>query len=136
MARKAHHPAAKKPGNGHAHAPAPGLGARVRSLNRAARSFRQQVRTTASDFGDALDVRRRVRRHPYVMMAAALGVGYVLGGGLFSRTTVRLLGVAGRVATLPLIRGELIGLAEAMLSGSADAEDDSKHSGSDVPSPS
>lgn len=131
MARKPH-PPSRKSGNGHAHAP--GLGARVRSLNRAAHSFKQQVRTTASDFGDALDVRRRVRRHPYAMMAAALSVGYVLGGGLFSRTTIRLLGVAGRVATLPIIRGELIGLAEAILAGSGEATDEV--SGSDEPSPS
>ncbi len=134
MARKPH-PASKKSGNGHA--PAPGLGARVRSLNRAAHSFQTQVRTTAADLGNAFDVRRRVRRHPYAMVAAALGVGYVLGGGLFSRTTARLLGVAGRVAALPLIRGELIGLAEAVLSGSADSEDTAaKTQGSDVPSPS
>ena len=137
MARKPH-PPAKKSGNGHAHAPPPGLGARVRSLNRAARSFKEQVRTTAADFGNAFEVRRRVRRHPYAMVAAALGVGYVLGGGLFSRTTARFLGVAGRVAALPLIRSELVGLAEAMLSGSADSEDDARHTpqGSDVPSPS
>jgi len=136
MATRKPHPPPKKHGNGHA--PAPGLGARVRSLNRAARSFKEQVRTTASDFGDALDMRRRVRRHPYAMLAAALSVGYVLGGGLFSRTTVRLLGVAGRVATLPLIRGELIGLAEAMLAGPAESEDEptGRHQGSDVPSPS
>jgi hypothetical protein len=132
MARKSH-PPPRKSGNGHTHAPAPGFGARVRSLNRAARSFREQVRTTATDFGDALDVRKRVRRHPYAMVAAALGVGYVLGGGLFSRTTIRLLGVAGRVATLPLIRSELIGLAEAMISGAPESEEDS---GSDAPSPS
>jgi hypothetical protein len=135
MARKPQ-PPPRKSGNGHGHAPPPGLGARVRSLNRAARSLKEQVRTTASDFSDALDVRRRVRRHPYAMVAAALSVGYVLGGGLFSRTTVRLLGVAGRVATLPLIRNELIGLAEAMLSGPADAEDSTTHAGSDGPSSS
>lgn len=135
MARKPH-PASKKPGNGHA--PAPGLGARVRSINRAARSFREQVRTAAADVGDAFDIRRRVRRHPYAMLAAALGMGYVLGGGLFSRTTIRFLGVAGRVASLPLIRSELVGLAEAMLHGATESEGGSRHSpqGSDVPSPS
>ena len=134
MVRKAH-TSARKSGNGHA--AAPGLGARVRSLNRAAHSLKTQVRTTAADLGNALDLRRRVRRHPYAMVAAALGVGYVLGGGLFSRTTVRFLGVAGRAASLPLIRGELIGLAEAILTGSPESEDSgTKASGSDVPSPS
>jgi len=96
MARKPH-PAAKKSGNGHA--PAPGLGARVRSLNRAAHTFQTQVRTTAADLGNAFDVRRRVRRHPYVMVAAALGVGYVLGGGLFSRQPDRVIAVVKAFST-------------------------------------
>jgi hypothetical protein len=120
----------RKAGNGHA----PGLGDRVQSLGRAARSFRAQARSTAEDFSHALDVRRRVRRHPYLMVAAAMGVGYVLGGGLFSKTTVRLLGVAGRVAALPFVRSELVGLAEAVLSGHAEAEDG--QSAQDVTSPS
>ncbi len=134
MARKPH-PASKKSGNGHA--PAPGLGARVRSLNRAAHSF--QTQSPHHGGGPRQRLRRASARapSPYAMVAAALGVGYVLGGGLFSRTTARLLGVAGRVAALPLIRGELIGLAEAVLSGSADSEDTAaKTQGSDVPSPS
>jgi hypothetical protein len=94
------------------------------------------MRSTAEDFGHAFEVRRRVRRHPYAMVAAAVGVGYVLGGGLFTRTTARLLGVAGRVAALPLIRSELVGLAEAVLSGTGHSEDTPNPPGSDVPSPS
>jgi hypothetical protein len=138
MARKAHppprtHASEKKSGNGHS----PGLGARVHSLGRAARTLRQQARSTAEDLGHAFDMRHRTRRHPYAMVAAALGVGYVLGGGLFTRTTARLLGVAGRVAALPLIRSELIGLAEAVLAASGSAEESPPAvSGSDVPSPS
>jgi hypothetical protein len=136
MARKPQpprpHTSAKKPTNGHPE----GLGARVHSLGRAAHSLREQARSTAEDLVHAFDMRRRTRRHPYAMVAAALSVGYVLGGGLFSRTTVRLLAVAGRVAALPLIRSELIGLAEAVLSGSAEAEETKVAPGSDVPSPS
>jgi hypothetical protein len=123
---------AKKATNGHSE----GLGARVHSLGRAAHSFRQQVRSTAEDLGHAFDVRRRVRRRPYAFLVAAAGVGYVLGGGLFTRTTARLLGVAGRVAALPVIRSELIGLAEAVLTGAAHSQDSASASGSDVPSPS
>lgn len=123
---------AKKATNGHSE----GLGARVHSLGRAAHSFREQMRSTAEDFSHAFDVRRRVRRHPYALLAAAVGVGYVLGGGLFTRTTARLLGVAGRVAALPLIRSELVGLAEAVLSGTGHSEDTPTPPGSDVPSPS
>jgi len=60
------------------------------------------------------DWRARVRRHPYGMLATAAGVGYLLGGGLCSRTTVRLLGFAvrlgARLAALPVIGDALIGM--------------------------
>jgi hypothetical protein len=133
--RKPHAPPraqGKKATNGHSE----GLGARVHSLGRAAHSFRTQVRSTAEELGHAFDVRRRVRRHPYAFLAAAAGLGYVLGGGLFTRTTARLLGVAGRVAALPVVRSELIGLAEAVLAGAGHSVDTSSPPGSDVPSPS
>ncbi len=120
-------------GNGHA----PGLGGRVDSLGRVARSFGEELRGTAADFGRALDLRGRAQRHPYLLVAAAASLGYVLGGGLFTRTTARLVGLAGRVAALPLVRSELLGLAEAMFSGSPQAEDSPRTpGGQDVPSPS
>jgi hypothetical protein len=121
-------------GNGKRHHAAGGR--RVDSIGRAAGSFSRELRSTAADLGRALDLRGRVHRHPYLMVAAAVGAGYVLGGGLFSSTTARLLGLAGRVATLPVLRNELIGLAEAMISGEADPDDVGSVSGSDVPSPS
>ncbi len=126
-------PPAESSGNGHA----PGFARHVDSLGRVARSFSQELRDTAADFGRALDMRGRVQRHPYLMVAAAAGLGYVLGGGLFTRTTARLLGVAGRVAALPVVRSELVGLAEAMLSGATAGEDGPRPtSNQDVPSPS
>jgi hypothetical protein len=111
-------------------------GSRADSFGRAAQSLRRELRTTAADLGRALDLRGRVHRHPYAMVAAAVGVGYVLGGGLFTRTTARLLGLAGRVAGLPMMRNELIGLAEAMISGTAVEEEAPSNPSSDIPSPS
>lgn len=65
------------------------------------------LRDAASDFLSALEARRRVHDHPYRALAAAVGVGYVLGGGLFTRLTARLLTVGTRVgaelATVPLL---------------------------------
>jgi hypothetical protein len=119
-------------GNGHS----PGFGSRVDSLGRAAQSFTRELRGTAADLGRALDLRGRVQRHPYAMIAAAAGLGYVLGGGLFTRSTTRMLGLAGRLAALPLMRTEFAAIAEAMLSGSAGPDERSGASGSDVPSPS
>jgi hypothetical protein len=110
---------------------------RVDSLGRVARSFSEELRGTAADFGRALDLRGRVQRHPYLMVAATAGLGYVLGGGLFTRTTARLLGLAGRVAALPMVRSEIVSLAEAMLSGATEDEGGQRPSAaSDVPSPS
>jgi hypothetical protein len=45
-----------------------------------------------------------VRQHPLTGLGIAFGVGYLLGGGLFSRTTARLLGVGARVGMSTLAR--------------------------------
>jgi hypothetical protein len=64
------------------------------------------------------------------MVAAALGVGYVLGGGLFSGLTFRLVGLGVRLAAIPLVKHQLLDLAEAAVSGFTGGGSD------DVPSPS
>jgi hypothetical protein len=58
-----------------------------------------------------------MERHPYAMLATAAAVGYVLGGGLFTATTARLVRLGLKVAALPLIKNELFNLAESSLSG-------------------
>jgi hypothetical protein len=76
------------------------------------------VRAAVTDFSRALDVPERVQQHPYGTLAAALGVGYVLGGGLFTRLTGRLLRTGARVAvevaTLPLVEQAFTSLARAL----------------------
>jgi hypothetical protein len=75
---------------------------------------------TASDAATAieetaLDVRAFVEAHPIGAVATALGVGYVLGGGLFTRLTSKLIGLGLRFgvqfAVLPVLERELTGLA-------------------------
>jgi hypothetical protein len=80
--------------------------------------------------GAATEVRALVRQHPMGALAAALGVGYVLGGGLFTRTSSRVFGLAVRMgvrfALMPLLERELAGLASAAASsmeGGDGAED-------------
>lgn len=51
---------------------------------------------------------RLVREKPLAAAAVVFGVGYVLGGGLFSRFTGRLLGVGLRVGGIALAR-EFVG---------------------------
>jgi hypothetical protein len=69
----------------------------------------------SSSVGDmvskTLDIRGRVQRNPYGMVAGALGIGFVLGGGLFTRLTARLAGVglrAGLMAALPFLEKQIV----------------------------
>ena len=59
----------------------------------------------------ALDVRGRMQRNPYGLVTGALGIGFVLGGGLFTRLTARILGTGLRVglmAALPFLQKQLV----------------------------
>jgi hypothetical protein len=68
---------------------------------------------------EAVDLRGHVDRHPYGTVVAAVGAGYVLGGGLFTALTARLLRtglrLAVRLAVIPVLERELVGLAESMV---------------------
>ena len=47
---------------------------------------------------------------PYAMVLGAVGIGFVLGGGLFTRLTATIVGAGLRVglmAALPLLKEEL-----------------------------
>lgn len=59
---------------------------------------------------------RRTQEHPVRSVAMAVGVGYVLGGGLFSRLTARIVGTAVRIglrtALLPLVTEGLLVLGQ------------------------
>ncbi len=115
-------------GNGH-HQPQ-GFAGRVGHLNDSAHQLLDEARNTLEDLGQAIDLRGRVERHPFGMVAAALGVGYVLGGGLFSGLTFRLVGLGVRLAAIPVVKSQLFGMAEAAVSGFTGGDND------DVASPS
>jgi len=119
---------ASSPQNPSGNGQQPGFAGRVGHLNESAHQLIEEARSTFEDLGSAVDLRGRVQRHPYAMVAAALGVGYVLGGGLFSRLTFRVLGIGVRVAAIPLVKHQLLDLAEAAVSGFTGDDD--------VPSPS
>ena len=56
---------------------------------------------------ESLDLQGRVERNPYGMMAGAIGVGFILGGGIFTRLGARIVGAgmrAGLMAALPLLQ--------------------------------
>ena len=52
----------------------------------------------------------RRERSPYPMVLGAVGIGFVLGGGLFTRLTATIVGAGVRIglmAALPLLKEEL-----------------------------
>jgi hypothetical protein len=109
-----------KPGNGSQEqqdAQGPGFGQRVDQIGADAQQLWSDARSAVTDLRETLDLRGRVERNPYLMMAAAFGVGYVLGGGLFTRTTARFIKLGMRLAALPMVKDELLGMAEAAVRG-------------------
>jgi hypothetical protein len=68
---------------------------------------RESIETMLSDLRD------KVEEHPWRALGLALGAGYIVGGGLFTALTGRLLfsgiKVGTRLAALPLVRDEVMG---------------------------
>ncbi|MCL2178370.1 MAG: hypothetical protein FWC28_05470 [Proteobacteria bacterium] len=56
-----------------------------------------------------------IRKRPYTSLALALGTGYVLGGGLTSRTTVRVLSLGLKLAMIPFVQDKLLNAADVVL---------------------
>jgi hypothetical protein len=65
-----------------------------------------------NQFAKDTGLAEKVEQSPYGMIAAALGVGYVVGGGLFTPTTSRLLGLATKLLSVPLVQNQLLNVAE------------------------
>jgi hypothetical protein len=75
-----------------------------------------QVASEVLDEGAELTgLAEHVRRTPYVTLGAALGVGYVAGGGLLSATSRRLLGLGLKLAAVPIVQEKLLDVVEAAL---------------------
>lgn len=78
-----------------------------------ARAFKEAFASQAESFSKSIDLRGRVERNPVGMVALAAGIGYVLGGGLFSPATGKLVKIGLRVALLPLLKSQLANIAGA-----------------------
>ncbi|MGC4114409.1 MAG: hypothetical protein QM765_07315 [Myxococcales bacterium] len=65
----------------------------------------------------AVDLKGRMERNPWGMVAAAVGVGYLLGGGLFTRTTGRLLHLGTRALLVPIVRSQVEAFAAGVGAG-------------------
>jgi hypothetical protein len=64
----------------------------------------------ARELYERFDLRREVEEHPYRTVLVAAGVGYVLGGGLFSPLTRQMLRLGVRLALVPMAKSMLADL--------------------------
>lgn len=87
-------------------------GQRVQQISENAHRVVDDSRSLISDGLQA--VTDRMNTNPYQTMLIAAGVGYVLGGGLFTSLTVRMLRTGLRMAAMPVVRNELVNLASSM----------------------
>ncbi len=69
--------------------------------------------TKGSELLESSGIAEQTRKHPYAMVGAAFGLGYVAGGGLFSPTTRRVLELSVKLLALPPVRDKLLDMAEA-----------------------
>ena len=71
----------------------------ITSAGRQLQTDAQNLVTHASEAGGELQayLTSQVRERPMTTLAAAAGIGYVLGGGLSSKLTVLMLGVATKM---------------------------------------
>ena len=94
------------------------LGKRIERVGHTAEQVWDRTRDSVTDLGEALDIKGRVDRHPYGTVAAAIGIGYVLGGGLFTPLTGRIvrlgLRIGMRLAVLPMLKQEVAELIETI----------------------
>ena len=97
---------------------------------RAPRETPDGATETVSAAGPSAAVQGHVRRHPYRTVAAALGIGYALGGGIFTPLTARLVRIGLRIgirtALLPVLKAELSELAAAFVGETGDIGDDNE----------
>ena len=86
-----------------------------------ARAFKDAVSSHATNFSQSIDLRGRVQKNPIAMVAAAAGIGYVLGGGLFSPMTARLVRYGIRLALIPLVKSQLSAIVGGAQAGEGSA---------------
>jgi hypothetical protein len=110
-------------GNGGGH----GLGERLDQAGHAAGAGWSRARDTYTDLRDTVDLDGHVRRHPYGTLAAAVGIGYLLGGGLFTPLTGRIVGLGLRVglrlAVWPMLKDQLGDLVDVLGRNEAAADE-------------
>jgi hypothetical protein len=96
-------------------------GNRIERIQFKGQQVRQEVSSLTSEIEGALSdlervVREQLEQRPYTTLAAASGVGYVLGGGVPVALSRILFGMGGRLALLMLAERVRSGIVPATAS--------------------
>lgn len=83
-----------------------------RALGADMQGLKEELGGAVKDLGQRMDLAGAVQAHPFRAVLVAAGVGYVLGGGLFTPLTGRLLSVGARAVLLPIFTNQLGAMAE------------------------
>ena len=75
-----------------------------------AQAFGRSISAATGRLQSSLDLNNRVHRSPIASLLVAAGIGYVLGGGLFSPVTKKALKLGLRLAIIPFVKGQISGL--------------------------
>lgn len=94
-----------------------------KALREEAQALAGELRQAATDIQGKLDLQGRMERNPYATLAVAAGVGYVLGGGLLTPFTGRVLRWGVKLMLLPMLKNELAAFGEAAASGAFSSQD-------------
>jgi hypothetical protein len=93
----------------------PEMNGRTERILEASRAVGEGSRRLAEELAGVaggLDVSDQIRTHPLRTVAIAAGVGYLLGGGLFSPLTRRLVRIGVRALVVPLVTRQFQAIAE------------------------
>lgn len=87
--------------------------AEINEGERSVGELASELGETAMELYQRMDIPKQIHEHPYRTLAVAAGIGYVLGGGLFTPLTGALVRVGARVALLPMLQSTVGNLAGA-----------------------
>jgi hypothetical protein len=71
--------------------------------------------------------RRAVDEHPFAAVGLGVAAGYVLAGGLFSRVTLRLVGIGARMYFARLVQGAVGPGLDVLVPRSGDGAQPPRH---------
>jgi len=79
----------------------------TQTLGRDAKKVAEDVQALYETASEQVNLGKLYQDNPYAVLGVAIGVGYVLGGGLFTPFTRRLWRIGSRAFVLPLIAAQL-----------------------------